>query len=213
MSKKKTYSVNWENEQAVSFVVDGVTYPSLNDIPDKSDKRKLQAMMSAASEPTFDEKEWEQTQKESNKAQNLILGIFTGVAVLMLLIAAISIFFSLRKINNEKSAPGVVVDMIVQYDYAENDRSRVVGQAYFPVVRFAASDGRRRDVHLSEGSDPPSYEIGNEVTVRYNPENPLEARIDSFASSLGMWVLPSITGILGLAFGGAVFAVRWVISK
>jgi len=39
MAKKKSYAVNWENEQAVSFVVDGVTYASLNEIPDKRNKQ------------------------------------------------------------------------------------------------------------------------------------------------------------------------------
>ncbi len=42
----------------------------------------------------------------------------------------------------------------------------------------------------------------------YNPEHPLDARIKSFGSSAAMWILPGITGILGIAFLGAVVAVR-----
>jgi len=86
----------------------------------------------------------------------------------------------------------------------------VLQEINYPVVRFTADDGRRRDVQMSEGSELQFYEAGDEVTVRYDPQHPLEARIDSFGSNALMWILPGITGILGLAFGGAVLAVRWL---
>jgi hypothetical protein len=210
MPKKKQYSVHWENEQAVSFEVNGVTYASLDDIPDRQDKRKLKAMMAASSEPDFDEKEWEQTQKESNKAENLILWIFGGVAVLMLLITVIVTGVNIAKIAQERSAKGVVMEVVKLPVYDENDRDRVLREINYPVVRFTADDGRRRDVQMSEGSELQFYEAGDEVTVRYNPEHPLEARIDSVGSSMLMWILPGITGILGLAFGGGVLAVYWL---
>jgi len=207
---KKNYSVQWENEQAVSFKVDGVTYASLNEIPDMKDKRKLQQMMMEASTPTFDEQEWEQTQKESNKGVQIILWVFSGVAALMLLITGIASVNNIMKVINERSADGVVVEMVMRNDYAENDNQRVVSEAYYPVVRFTADDGHRRDVHLSEGSYPPAYEVGDKVKVRYNPEHPLEARIDSSGSNILMWILPAITGVLGMCFLGAVLVVRWL---
>jgi primosomal protein N' (replication factor Y) len=40
------------------------------------------------------------------------------------------------------------------------------------------------------------------------PEHPLDARLKSFGSSALMWILPGITGILGLAFLVAVLVVR-----
>ena len=206
---KKNYSVHWENEQAVSFEVGGVKYANLNDIPDKRDKRKLKEMMAASSELDFDEKEWEESQKESDKAQSIILWVFSGVAALMLLITVISVGGAMSKIAKERSAPGRVVDVVMKREYV-NEQDRVIHEYYFPVVQFTADDGHRRDVQMSEGSDTPSYEKGNEVTVRYDPEHPLDARIDSFGSNALMWVLPSITGILGLAFLGAVLAVRWL---
>ena len=46
MAKKK-YSINWENDEAVSFEVNGVTYESLDDIPNWKDRDKLSAMMQA----------------------------------------------------------------------------------------------------------------------------------------------------------------------
>jgi len=208
MAEKKSYSVHWENEEAVSFEVDGVLYTNLNDIPNKRDKRKLMQMMADSSQPDFDEKEWEETQKESNAAFNIILWVFGGVAALMLLISVWSGGSAIAEVSREESAPGTVVEMVVRPVYDENDRDRLLNEFHYPVVRFAAQDGRIRDVQLAEGSDPPSYEVGDEVTVRYNPEKPLEARIDSFESNALKWILPAITGILGLAFAGAVFVVQ-----
>ncbi len=65
---------------------------------------------------------------------------------------------------------------------------------------------------LSEGSDSPYYEKGDEIIVRYDPDHPLDARIKSAGSNALMWVLPVITGILGIAFAGAVLIVKKVMA-
>lgn len=89
--------------------------------------------------------------------------VFSGVAALMLLIAAIASARNILKLSREQSAPGKVVEV---------------------------------------------YEAGEEVTVLYDPQHPLDARIKSFGSSALMWVLPGISGMLGAAFLGGVMAVQ-----
>jgi hypothetical protein len=220
MSKKK-YSINWENDEPVSFEVDGVQYESLEQVPDEADREKLTAMMGGSLDREFEkefedfnkefDKEFEAHKKDAAKVEKLILGIFTGVAVLMLLIAGISSFSAISKVSREESASGRVVDVVMKREYV-NEQDRVVNEYYYPVVEFTASDGRLRSVQMSEGSWPPSHEVGEAVTVRYDPEHPLEARIASFGSNLLMWILPGITGILGLGFLGAVLAVRKFMS-
>ena len=219
MAKKK-YSINWENDEAVSFEVNGVTYESLDDIPNWKDRDKLAAMMQAAEDDEafddnlkFNEKEFEQIRKaaDDNSMERIVLTLFTGVAVLMLVITVVSTFFNFQKLSREESAPGRVVEVIMEREYV-NQQDRIVREFYFPVVQFTAEDGRRREVKMSEGSDPPSHEVGDEVTVLYDPDHPLDARIQSFASAAFMWTLPVITGILGLAFGGGVWFVRKVMS-
>jgi Protein of unknown function (DUF3592) len=71
---------------------------------------------------------------------------------------------------------------------------------YFPVVDFVSRDGRRHSVQLTEGSSSPSHEVGDEVTVLYDPDHLLDARIKSSGSSALIWILPGITGALGFAF-------------
>jgi len=42
MSRQK-YSINWENDEPVSFEVNGTSYESLEQIPEEADREKLNA--------------------------------------------------------------------------------------------------------------------------------------------------------------------------
>ena len=213
----KKYSINWENDEPTSFEVDGVSYESLDQIRDENDRSKLEAMLNASIEQQFEkefeefdrefEKDLEAHKKTSASAEKLILGIFGGVAVIMLLIAFVSSASAILKMTGEESASGRVVEIIQRREYV-NEQDRVVQDYYFPVVEFVSRDGRSHSVQMTEGSSAPSHEVGDEVIVLYDPEHPLDARIKSFGSAALMWVLPGITGILGVGFLGAVVAVR-----
>ena len=215
MARKK-YSIDWENDEPISFEVDGVTYNALEDVPNEKDREKLSAMLDASFDDAFDdsfedmqfdEKEFEELQKSSAGMEKILLGIFSGVAVLMLLIAGISSYFAIQKISKEESAPGRIADVVVRKEYI-NEQDRITRDFYYPVIEFTASDGKKRTVQINEGSDSPYYEKGDEITVLYDPEHPLDARIQSAGSNALMWILPAITGILGIAFTGAVLVVK-----
>ena len=140
MAKKK-YSINWEDDDPVSFEVDSVQYESLEDVPDESDRLKLEAMMNATEDAEFDA-EFEKIEKELQENQGtpiekIILPIFTGVAILMLLIAAIASVSNIMKINREASAPGRVTDVKMERSYV-NEEDRVIEEFYYPVVQFVA---------------------------------------------------------------------------
>ncbi len=217
----KKYSINWENDEPVSFEVDGVVYESIEDVRGEADREKLTAMLDGSIDQQFEEqfkdfdKDFEKTAEEAKKSaasmEKIVLGIFTGVAVLMLLIAAISSYGAVSRMSKEVSASGRVVEIIERREYV-NEQDRVVQDYYYPVVEYVSADGRQHTVHMTEGSSAPTHEVGDEVTVLYDPEHPLEARIESFGSHALMWILPGITGILGLGFLGAVLIVRKVMS-
>ena len=215
MANRKKYSINWEDDEPVSFEVNGVQYESLDDVPDESDRLKLEAMMNSAEDAQYDA-EFAKMQAEAQQPgrvspEKIILWVFTGVAVLMLLIAGIATVSNVLKLSREESAPGRVTDVRMERSYV-NEEDRVVEEYYYPVVQFVASDGRRREVKMSEGSSSPEYEVGDEVVVLYEPGHPLDARIKSFGSAALMWILPGITGILGIAFLGAVLLVQFVMQ-
>ena len=214
----KKYSINWENEEPVSFEVDGVTYNSLDDVPNERDRNKLSAMVEDfanddAEDVKFDEKGFEKLRKDAENPtmERWVLGGFTGIAVVMILVAVIASFLNIQKISKEQSAPGSVVDVVTQRVVVDQ-QNRIVRDFYYPVVEFTASDGHKRTVQLSEGSDSAYYEKGNEVVVSYDPTHPLDARIKDTGSNALMWILPGITGILGTAFAGAVFIVKKVMA-
>jgi hypothetical protein len=213
MPNRKKYSVNWENGQAVSFEIDGKLYNSLDEITNPKDLRKMMAMMDAAEETDEFEEGLAKARPDVNAfpIEKVILRIFTGIAILMLLIAVISAGSSIMTMLKEKSAPGKVVDVVSKRQYI-NQEDRIIEEYYYPVVDFKAEDGRRRTVPLSEGTNFPEYEKGDEVTILYNPDHPLDARIKSFGSTAAHWILPGITGILGLAFLGAVYIVNILVG-
>ena len=107
---KKKYSINWENDEPSSFEVNGMSYDSLDQVPDEADRSRLEAMMNASMDQEFEkefeefdrefEKELEAHKKTSANAEKLILGIFSGVALLMLLIALV--FICQRHLENEQ---------------------------------------------------------------------------------------------------------------
>jgi hypothetical protein len=78
-------------------------------------------------------------------------------------------------------------------------------------VEFSLPDGTSKTVQLSEGSWPPAYEKGEDVTILYDPEKPIHARIQSTASNIMKWLVPGITGVLGVSFLIAAVAVGWFL--
>jgi hypothetical protein len=86
-------------------------------------------------------------------------------------------------------------------------RGRVIGNAYLmvtnegqtsgayhPIVAFE-DGGERRSFTDGVGSLPPDYEVGAEVEVLYDPDDPKAARIDSFKR---VWFVPIFISLLGL---------------
>jgi len=59
---------------------------------------------------------------------------------------------------------------------------------YSPVIEFVAG-GQTFTFESGNASDPPAYDVGEEVRVLYDPANPETAQIDSFFER---WVFPII---------------------
>lgn len=84
--------------------------------------------------------------------------------------------------TNGVITPGTVVRL--------NEQSDAEGGCctYVPVIDFKVND----QIYTFEGdnaSDPPAYDVGEQVNVRYDPTNPNKAQIDSFFER---WIFPII---------------------
>ena len=208
MAKKK-FSISWENNEAISFEINGVSYTNLDQINNIKDREKMKALMAKAAAVDLGANE-AASSKSFFTMENMVLSGFSVIAAVMLLICFISSGSAISAQMKEKAAPGQVVDIVVRREY-ENVQDRIVRDYYFPVVKFSTADGRSRTVQMSTGSSSQDYEKGDEITVLYDPQQPLDARIKSFGSSAVLWILPVITGILGLSFLVAVLAVQRVM--
>jgi hypothetical protein len=101
------------------------------------------------------------------------------------------------------SAPGKVVDLVPTMD----SKRRTL---YKPVFEFTDRNDRVHRITGSVASDPPSYERGETVTVRYKPENPEKAQLAGFMDT---WLTALVCGGLGIVFtsiaaGFVIYAVR-----
>jgi hypothetical protein len=77
--------------------------------------------------------------------------------------------------------------------------------SYFPVFQYTLPDGTVLQRRARAGGNPPSYEVGEAVRVRYDPARPTEAEIASFMQTWFFSVLlggvGGLIGLVGLLIG------------
>lgn len=116
--------------------------------------------------------------------------IFFSLGMLFLAIAAGAWLFGAIFRMQAEQATGTVIDVPVRH-YAD-------GNAYCPVVRFRARQGGTYTHYSDICSWPPSYEVGQEVRIYYDPQNPERVQMEDF---FGTWFIPLLFGFMGLVFG------------
>ncbi|MDD1510313.1 DUF3592 domain-containing protein [Pseudomonas sp. CNPSo 3701] len=81
-----------------------------------------------------------------------------------------------------------------------------------PTVSFTSLDGTLGEYHSGTCSTPPSFDIGERVTVYYDPQNLERARIDSFEQN---WIGSLILGGIGAVFLtlGLLFVLPPLLGK
>jgi hypothetical protein len=200
MAKKK-YSINMEDGRVVSVEVDGKVYQDVENIPDPDDRDAVESWVFFAPDSAVAARS-----KPSVAFPRAILFVFLGVALLMLAITVYSAVVIGRNVAREMSAPARVVEIVGQIG---SDG----GTFYYPLVEFTAADESRQIVQVGPGSRPPAYRVGDEVTLRYDPAQPAEARIASVGGSLDQFILPLITGVLALAFLLATAFAWWMLKS
>jgi hypothetical protein len=72
---------------------------------------------------------------------------------------------------------------------------------YAPVFFFTATDGKTYTVTSKTTTRSPSFGIGQQASVRYNPANPEDARIDTFFQTWGDAIVLGICGVFLIATG------------
>jgi hypothetical protein len=198
---RKRYTIIVEDDMVVGVEVNGQKYDAAIFIPDNIDQQRVEKMGEAATE-IFPDEDFET--RTTSSLGKIVVSVFLAVALIMLAIAVISGVNTGKATAREQSAPGRITSFSVQ---ADSEGTRI----YYPVVAFTLPDQSINTVQLDVGSSPPSYEVGQQVTVLYDPANPNQARIKSFGGALGVWALTLITGVMGLIFLGATGFAYWMV--
>lgn len=143
--------------------------------------------------------------RQSDRFTNMMLAIFGGVGLLLSLVAVLMAWNIHRKTTPEVQVQGVVTQLMIG-EYENGDTF------YFPVVDFPLQDGTRQTVQVDEGSSTMDYEPGQSVTIRYLPDQPEEARIESLSSTALRWLGPILIGLVGAGFF-AMTAFAWRVFR
>jgi hypothetical protein len=116
----------------------------------------------------------------------VIAWFIIGSAVICLLIAIVSFFYSWTFSRSVVRAEGKVIQLRERQDSEH-------GTMYSPVVLFRDSSGADHTINSSGYSTVPHHRIGESVVVLYRPDEPSSAKLNEF---MEVWGLPTIAGFL-----------------
>ena len=137
------------------------------------------------------------------KVVRIVFGIFAIVGLGLLIGGLAAAWHTRQFLATAVSVPGVVTENVWQ-----GGRS-----AYHPRFSFRTVDGQELSLLSNTGTDPPSFHANQAVTVLYDPKQPRDASIRSFAQ---LWLLPTILCSLGaffVSFEGVLMIVSGVSGR
>ncbi|MBP0462969.1 DUF3592 domain-containing protein [Roseomonas sp. PWR1] len=117
------------------------------------------------------------------------------------------VWFEMKFRERSVEVEGRIVQMIQR---ASNSSGGSRSSTWTPVFAFRLPDGKEVRVEASFSSSPPCCAVGDRVTVRYDPADPVDARMAGFMSD---WFLITVFGGMAAVFlllGGLLlrFAAR-----
>jgi hypothetical protein len=120
---------------------------------------------------------------------NILSGLFVGIGTTLLVLAGWMAAKKRAFVRGSVTAPGAVVALVNVWDGTEI--------SHFPKILFRTPEGRDVTFQSEMGSNPPSRRVGEKVRVRYRPDQPQSAEIDTFFS---LWGAALLFGLLGGVF-------------
>ncbi len=139
---------------------------------------------------------------ENNITNNSLLGgtIFTFLGVLFIGIGGFIWHGNTQFQQRALVTKGRVIDMRA----SRSDD----GTVYYPVVSYRLQDGALRQLESSVGTNPPRFQVGDEVEVLYDPQKISDVRLKA---DVEFAVIPIVFIGVGVLF--AVIGVFIITSK
>ena len=134
-------------------------------------------------------------------SDDLTLGIVFSIVGGLLALIGVFLFIRTRIfIGKAQEVKGTVMQMV----YSRSSSSSGSGGGYAPVYQFKTLDGQSIVIQDSLSSNPPRFQVGQEIDVLYEPGNPQKARINKW---MNLYFVPVLLGGMGLIFGGVGIAI------
>lgn len=144
--------------------------------------------------------------KPATNVSRLVGGIFMGLGGIMLAIVVYLIQSNYQFAQRAIPVKGVVVRYDNHQSSNDNGGSTTM---YTPTFEYDF-EGKTYTYKSNTSSSSPSYEIGEEVDVLVDPNDPNEILIDNFWEK---WFLPAVLGFMGAMFSGMGYLVYRVFGK
>jgi hypothetical protein len=133
----------------------------------------------------------------------LITGAIAAVGFLIVVIGGAMLASQFRSRQREDTAQGTITALRAVAPGGSGAGVPGVGTrlVYRPTVRFTTAYGQTLEVESRTGTNPPPGQVGNEVTVSYDPADPSRFSLTSTARPSGCvaWAL--------ILLGGLIFVV------
>lgn len=135
--------------------------------------------------------------QRNNKTVTTVSRVFMVIGLLFLVGAVWAWSSASTFIAHAESAEGTVIELV---DVRDSDG----GYTYAPRVHFETAKGREIEFTSNHSSNPPSFHEDQRVRVLYDPQEPYEAKIDSFGQLWAPAVFLAVFGAIFFGIGGGI---------
>jgi hypothetical protein len=135
------------------------------------------------------------TQRLDASSARLVWLIFGVLGVASMLFAMTTALRTRTFLGQAVTGTATVIELVRKVD--NDSMTNHSTAAFYPVFRFVADDGRTYTVQSHSGSRPPSFEVNEQVPIRYLRDRPASAQISSFWQ---LWLVPVVLAALGGGF-------------
>jgi len=109
---------------------------------------------------------------------------------------------------NRSQAQGVIVANLAHTSRSEPDvptpGAPVETTTFCPQFEFQSADGKLQRVESSDCTAPPTYAVGQKVSVNYLRSSPDNAQVDSFDAKWGFVLIFGIVAVILLPIGSVL---------
>lgn len=123
-----------------------------------------------------------------------------------LIFFCVGIFIAYSRYSFFSSSTEKVVGTVKEVVKKDRRSGTKIKTSYYPIFEFSTSDGMIHTIESNLATNPPQYEVGEKITLYYNPANPNDARPYSIIDS---WIIP----LTFISFGILLFWISALKPK